>query len=72
MKWGFLGDVIDFLLIRPLMERNLDQMLRGLEYHLASGKVVTDSTLLPGQEMYEFESDPIINYDNWPTLPHAG
>ncbi len=42
-KWGFLGRVMDVLLIRMMMRHTFGKVIRGLKHHARTGEVVEKS-----------------------------
>ena len=42
-KWGFLGQMMDVLLIRMMMRHTFGKVIRGLEHHARTGEVAGKS-----------------------------
>ena len=39
-KWGFLGKVLDVLMLRMEMRHTFNQVLKGLQHHVETGELI--------------------------------
>lgn len=46
MKYGLLGQLLEYVLLRPKLHQVLDKVFAGFAYHVNTGKMVTNEDSL--------------------------